>query len=69
MKKRRYLQSSIDELLKDADTLADKAEKKSDMLMLGRSNDLRRLSKVKKSEIDELDKMEKALVLRRQSVI
>ena len=36
--------------------------------MLGRSN-LRRLPNTKKSEIDELDKIEKALVLRKQSVI
>ena len=54
LKKKRNLQLSIEELLKDADTLADKAETKSDLLMLGRSNDLRRLSIAKKLEIDEL---------------
>ena len=42
LKKKRHLQLSIDELIKDANILADKAEKKSDLLMLGRSNDLRR---------------------------
>ena len=39
---------SIDELVKDADALADKAEVEGDMTVLGRSNDLRKLSKTKK---------------------
>ena len=47
LKKKRQLHLNIDELLKDAVILANKAEKKSDLLMLGRSNDTRRLSNTK----------------------
>ena len=67
-KKNRYLHLSIDELVKDADALADKAEVEGDMTVLGRSNDLRKLSKTKKSELSELDDMIASLESRRNSL-
>ena len=54
VKKKRYLHLSIDEIVKDADALADMAEVEGDMTVLGRSNDLRKLSKTKKSELSDM---------------
>ena len=68
VKKKRYLLLSIDELVKDADALADKAEVEGDMIVLGRSNDLRMLSKTKKSDLSELDDMIASLESPRDSL-
>ena len=62
VKKKKHLQLSIADLTKD--NLADTADKKSNMQILGRSNDLRKLAK----QIDELDQMERSLVLRKESL-
>ena len=56
-------------LRKDADKCALEAQKKKDFAMLERSNDLRSLIGSKKKEIDELDKMEQKLLLRKESII
>ena len=48
--------------------LADKAEVEGDMTVLGRSNDLRKLSKTKKSDLSELDDMIASLESRRDSL-
>ena len=53
--------------MKDADALADKAEVEGDMTVLGRSNDLRKLSKTKKSDLSEID-MIASLESRRDSL-
>ena len=67
-KKKQHLQSSVDELVKDADELALVAEEKKDMKILERSNDLRKAARLKKVEIVECNEMEESLLLRRDSV-
>ena len=47
-KKKARLQQSINDLLKDADKLAFEAETKNDLKFLGRSNDLRKISRTNK---------------------
>jgi len=68
-KKRLRLQESVTDLVKDADSLSIDAEKKNDMKLLTRSNDLRKVAVAKKNEIRELDNMTKSLILRRDSII
>ena len=68
-KRKRHLQSSIDELLKDADEMAQKAQDTENFKTLERSNNLRKADRLKKAEIDECDKMEEVLVLRRESIV
>lgn len=68
-KKRRHLQSSIDELLKDADDMALKAQDDQCFKTLERSNDLRKAAALKKGEINEFNKMEETLILRRDSIV
>ena len=63
--KRYNLQSSIDELVKDADELAETQNLKT----LERSNDLRKAAKLKEVEINECDLMEESLILHRDSVV
>ena len=52
-----------------ADRFALEAEQKSDFTLLGRSNDLRKLVILKKTEIEELQKMETELLLLKESTI
>lgn len=59
--KRRILQSEIETLLSEADILALKAEKHSNFEYLKESNQKKKLSKAKRTEIEELDKMEEDL--------
>ena len=47
-KKKAHLQESINDLIKDADKLAFEAEAKNDLKLLGRSNDLQKISRTKK---------------------
>ena len=47
-KKKAHLQESINDLIKDADKLAFEAETKNDLELLGRSNDLQKISRTKK---------------------
>lgn len=68
-KKRLRLKESVEELVKDSDKLAFEAADKSDFKILERSNDLRLLATGKKKEIQELEKMLKALILRRDSIV
>ena len=68
-KKKLRIQSSIDELIKDADELALKAQETNSFQALGRSNDLRRLAKSKKEDIEECNRIEQSLLLRKDSII
>ena len=68
-KKKRFLATNIEDLRKDADEYAFNAAKKQDFQLLGRSNDLRSLIKTKEAEIDELNKYEQTLNIRRESII
>ena len=62
-KKKVRLQESINDLIKDADKLAFEAETKNDLKLLGRSNDLRKISRTKKKELDDVKKIEHELLL------
>ena len=55
--------------MKDADALALKAQEEQSMTILERSNDLRKLAKSKKEEVDECTCMEQSLILRRDSIV
>ena len=68
-KKKLRVQSSIDELIKDADELALKAQETNSFQALGRSNDLRRLAKSKKEDTEECNRIEQSLLLRKDSII
>lgn len=68
-KKKRFLQTSINTLVKDADELALKAQTDADFQILGRSNDLRVLANTKKEQFEECVKMEQALILRKDSIV
>ena len=46
-KKKARLQESSNDLLKNADKLAFEAETRNDLKLLGRSNDLRKISRTK----------------------
>ena len=67
-KRRRFLESSIAQLVKDADQLAVDAATKKDFQILARSNDLRSLVAAKKEEMDGLDKMERSLLDRKEAM-
>ena len=54
--KKVHLQESSNDLLKDAGKLAFEAETKNDLKLLGRSNDLRKISRTKKKELNDLKK-------------
>ena len=54
-KKKRFIESNIEELNKDADKLTLKAAKEKYFFILERSNDSRLLITKKKEEINELD--------------
>ena len=47
-KKKAHLEESINDLMKDADELAFEAESKNDLKLLGRSNDLRKITRTRK---------------------
>ena len=68
-KKKLRVQESIDQLIKDADQLALRAEQTNSFKDLGRSNDLRKTANLKKAEIEECVKMEQSLLLRKESII
>ena len=53
--KSHHLQSSIDELVKDADELANTAQEIKSLKALERSNDLRKAGKLKIMEISKCD--------------
>ena len=55
--------------VKDSDKLAFEAAEKSDFKILERSNDLQLVATGKKKEIQELEEMSKALILRRDSIM
>ena len=67
--KRHRLQSSIDELVKDADELAITAQETQSLETLERSNDLGKATKLQKVAINECDRMEESLILHRDSVV
>ena len=67
--KRHRLQSSIDELVKDANELAIIAQETQSLKSLGRSNDLRKAAKLMHVEINGCNCMEDSLILRRDSVV
>ena len=54
-KKKAHLQESINDLIRDAGKLAFEAETKNDLKLLGRSNDLRKIIRIKK-ELDDIKK-------------
>ena len=60
--KRRLLQAEIQDLTQEADKLAIKAEKKSDLTYLSQSNNKKRLCKQKQKEVNELNEMEEQLL-------
>ena len=62
-KKKPRVQESIDQLIKDADELALRAEQTNSFKDRGRSNDLRKTANLKKAEIEESVKMEQSLLL------
>lgn len=68
-RKKQFLQTSINTLIKDADELALKAHTNADFQILGRSNDLRMLANTKKEQFDECVQMEQALILRKDSIV
>ncbi|XP_057291926.1 uncharacterized protein LOC130614515 [Hydractinia symbiolongicarpus] len=68
-RKKQFLQTSINTLIKDADELALKAHTNADFQILGRSNDLRMLANTKKEQFDKLVQMEQALILRKDSIV
>ena len=68
-KKKRFLESNIEQLMKDADKYALNAAKEKDFQILRRSNDLRSLISTKMGEINELDKMEQSLLIRKESMV
>ena len=63
-KKKACLQESINDLIKDVDKLVFEAETKNDWKLLGRPIDLRKISRPKKKELDDLKKIEYDLLLR-----
>ena len=60
--------SSIDELVKDADELAITAQETKSLKMQEKSNDLSKVAKSKKVEINDCDRIEESLILCRDSV-
>ena len=68
-KKKLWVQESIDQLIKDADQLALRAEQTNSFKDLGRSNDLRKTANLKKAEVEQCVKMEQSLLLRKESII
>ena len=60
--------SSIDELVKDADELAITAQETQSLKMHEKSNDLSKVAKSKKVEINDCDRIEESLILCRDSV-
>ena len=60
--------SSIDELVKDADELAITAQETQSLKMQEKSNDLSKVAKSKKVEINDCDRIEESLILCRDSV-
>ena len=68
-KKKRFLESAVENLQKDADKLAMDAATEKDFIKLDRSNDLRKTKKEKESEIEELCKMEETLMLRKATIV
>jgi hypothetical protein len=69
VRRKKLLQASADDLIKEADSYALKAEEKKDLSFIITSNDLRKLSKDKFLKLQELDSLEKALCLKRDSII
>ena len=55
--------------MKDADKYSLNVAKKKDFQILQRSNDLRSLISTKKGEINEVDKMERSLLIRKTSIV
>ena len=62
------LGSSIEQSTKDADEYALNTAKKKDFQILQRSNDLRSLISTK-GEINELDKMEQSILIKKESIV
>ena len=60
--------SSIDELVKDADELAITAQETQSLKMQEKSNDLSKVAKSKKVEINDCDRIKESLILCRDSV-
>ena len=67
--KRHRFQSSIDELVKDADELAITAQETQSLKTLEGSNDLRKAAKLRKVEINECDPIKESLILHKDSVV
>ena len=57
-RKKKRLEASISDLIKEADSVAVQAEEKEDIQLLIKSNDLRRLSQEKGQKVKELEHME-----------
>ena len=67
--KRHHLQSRIYELVKDTDEVAITTQETKSLKTLEWSNDLRKAAKLKKVEINECDRTEESLILRRDSAV
>ena len=63
-KKKACLEENINDLIKNVDKPAFEAETKTDLKLLGRSNDLQKICRTKKKELDDLQKIEHELLLR-----
>ena len=65
--KKARLEERINDLITDADKPAFEAETKNDLKLLGRSNDLWKISRTKKKELDDFKKTEHELLLRTEA--
>ena len=68
-KKKTFLLTAIEDLRNDADKYAFDAAKQMDFKLLERSNDLRSSMMKKQKDVEELEKMEQDLVLRKECTI
>ena len=69
VRRKKLLQASADDLIKEADSYALKAEKKKNLSFIITSNHLRKLSKDNFLQLQELDSLEKILYLKRDSIV
>ena len=67
-KRIRFLITTIEDLIKDADKHALDVAKKKNFQLLEQSNDLQSFIKVKEDELKELDEMEESLFVRKENI-
>ena len=68
-KKKLFLQQTIESLHQDADKCAREAASQKDFILLEKSNDMRSAIHTKAKEIEELEKIEQDLVVRREGIM